>query len=98
MASHAVLDRRLAPAGLIFFSFPLHAAGKPDDGKPGAWNHRELALGTNGRSGDQWDVWQSVYSPVGADGYPKPIWDKRTGRIDNKVSLRPWLAWQKPCM
>lgn len=31
MASHAVLDRRLAPAGLIFFSFPLHAAGRPDD-------------------------------------------------------------------
>ena len=31
-------------------------------------NHRELALGTNSRSGDQWDVWQSVFSPVGANG------------------------------
>jgi predicted alpha/beta-hydrolase family hydrolase len=30
MASHAVLDRQLLPAGLIFCSFPLHAAGKPD--------------------------------------------------------------------
>ena len=49
-------------------------------------NHRELALGTRGRSGDQWDVWQSVYSPVGADGYPKPIWDKRTGTIDRVVA------------
>ena len=49
-------------------------------------NHRELALGTRGRSGDQWDVWQSVYSPVGADGYPKPIWDKRTGTIDRSVA------------
>jgi hypothetical protein len=49
-------------------------------------NHRELALGTRGRSGDQWDVWQSVYSPVGADGYPKPIWDKRTGAIDRAVA------------
>jgi hypothetical protein len=49
-------------------------------------NHRELALGTNSRSGDQWDVWQSVYSPVGADGYPKPIWDKRTGTIDRAVA------------
>ena len=29
-------------------------------------NHRELALGTRSRSGDQWDVWESVYSPVGA--------------------------------
>lgn len=49
-------------------------------------NHRELALGTRGRSGDQWDVWESVYSPVGADGYPKPLWDKRTGVIDTSVA------------
>ncbi|MCK7469592.1 MAG: hypothetical protein MZU95_01380 [Desulfomicrobium escambiense] len=39
-------------------------------------NHRELALGTHGRSGGQWDIWQAVFGPVGADGYPKPIWDK----------------------
>jgi hypothetical protein len=49
-------------------------------------NHRELALGTKGRSGDQWDVWESVYSPVGADGYPKPLWDKLTGSIDRSVA------------
>jgi hypothetical protein len=49
-------------------------------------NHRELALGTKSRSGDQWDVWESVYSPVGADGYPKPIWDKKTGVIDSTVA------------
>jgi hypothetical protein len=49
-------------------------------------NHRELALGTRSRSGDQWDVWQSVYSPVGPDGYPKPIWDKRSGVIDASVA------------
>jgi predicted alpha/beta-hydrolase family hydrolase len=30
MASHAVLDHGLDPAGLIFCSFPLHPAGKPD--------------------------------------------------------------------
>ncbi len=29
MASHAVLDRELAPPGLIFCSFPLHNAGRP---------------------------------------------------------------------
>jgi predicted alpha/beta-hydrolase family hydrolase len=29
MASHAVVDRDLAPAGLIFCSFPLHPQGKP---------------------------------------------------------------------
>jgi hypothetical protein len=49
-------------------------------------NHRELALGTHSRSGDQWDIWQAVYSPVGADGYPKPIWDKLTGEIDHQVA------------
>jgi hypothetical protein len=49
-------------------------------------NHRELALGTKSRSGDQWDVWESVYSPVGSDGYPKPIWNKLTGQIDRSVA------------
>ncbi len=49
-------------------------------------NHRELVLGTNSRSGDQWDIWQAVYSPVGEDGYPKPIWDKLTGEIDPEVA------------
>jgi hypothetical protein len=42
----------------------------------------ELALGTRGRSGDQWDVWESVYSPVGPDGYPRRIWDRLSGEID----------------
>lgn len=49
-------------------------------------NHYELALGTNSRSGEQWDIWQAVYSPVGADGYPQPIWDKMTGKIDREVA------------
>lgn len=56
-------------------------------------NHRELALGTRGRSGDQWDVWESVYSPVGADGYPKPLWDKRTGVIDSTVAAHWRENW-----
>ncbi len=49
-------------------------------------NRLELVLGAKGRSGEQWDIWQAVYSPVGADGYPKPIWDKRTGVIDKEVA------------
>ncbi len=49
-------------------------------------NHRELALGTKSRSGDQWDIWQAVYSPTGPDGYPAPIWDKYTGEIDHEVA------------
>lgn len=49
-------------------------------------NHMELALGTNSRSGGQFDIWEAVYSPVGDNGYPKPIWDKLTGRIDRSVA------------
>jgi len=49
-------------------------------------NAYELALGSNSRSGDQFDIWQAVYSPVGDDGYPKPIWDKHTGVIDKSVA------------
>jgi hypothetical protein len=49
-------------------------------------NRREYVLGDKGRSGDQWDIWQAVYSPVGDDGYPKPIWDKLTGKIDHDVA------------
>ena len=30
---------------------------------------------------------EAVYGPVGEDGYPKPLWDKRTGRIDQDVAL-----------
>lgn len=52
-------------------------------------NHRELVLGTHSRSGDQWDIWEAVYSPVGPDGYPQRIWDKRTGEIDAQVA-RYW--------
>ena len=48
-------------------------------------NFRELALGTKGRSGDQWDIWEAVYSPVGKDGYPKRVFDKKTGDIDKEV-------------
>jgi len=49
-------------------------------------NLRELVLGTKSRSGQQWDIWEAVYSPVGPDGYPKRIWDKRIGVIDPEVA------------
>jgi hypothetical protein len=49
-------------------------------------NAYELALGDHGRSGEQWDIWQAVYSPVGKDGYPAAIFDKETGEIDHKVA------------
>ena len=49
-------------------------------------NRYELVLGTQGRSGQQWDIWEAVFSPVGPDGYPKRIWHKRSGVIDREVA------------
>ncbi|MES1220863.1 MAG: hypothetical protein ABUT20_35510, partial [Bacteroidota bacterium] len=49
-------------------------------------NQRELALGTRSRSGDQYDIWEAVFSPADADGYPKRIFDKYTGAIDSSVA------------
>ncbi len=46
----------------------------------------ELVLGTKSRSGQQWDIWEAVFSPCGEDGYPKRLWDKRTGVIDPAVA------------
>jgi len=62
-------------------------------------NHRELVLGDHGRSADQYNVWQAVFSPVGADGYPEEIWDPITGKINHTVAaywkehydLRAWV-------
>jgi hypothetical protein len=55
-------------------------------------NRLELVLGTKGRSGGQWDIWEAVYSPVGPDGYPKRVFDKRTGVIDRTVA-EAWKSY-----
>jgi len=46
----------------------------------------EAVLGSKGRSGQQLDIWQAAYGPVGEDGYPKTLWDKLTGEIDSEVA------------
>ena len=46
----------------------------------------EAALGDRGRSGEQFDIWQAVFSPAAEDGYPQPIFDKRTGVIDHNTA------------
>jgi hypothetical protein len=51
-----------------------------------SYNRYELVLGTRTRSGQQFDIWEAVYSPAGPDGYPKRLWDKRTGVIDKAVA------------
>jgi len=49
-------------------------------------NQFELAFGSKGRSGQQYDIWQAVFSPAGPDGYPVPIFDKKTGDIDPNIA------------
>jgi hypothetical protein len=49
-------------------------------------NYMELTQGDRGRSGAQYDIWAAVFGPAGADGYPKPIFDKMTGVIDKSVA------------
>jgi len=49
-------------------------------------NYRELVLGSKGRSGQQWDIWEATYSPIDVEGYPKRIWNKLTGEIDKDVA------------
>ena len=46
----------------------------------------EDALGSHGRSAQQFEAWEAVYGPVGEDGYPQPLFDKRTGKIDKQVA------------
>lgn len=45
----------------------------------------ENVLGDHNRSGEQFEAWEAAFSQVGDDGYPKPIWDKATGKIDKSV-------------
>jgi len=49
-------------------------------------NQHELAEGSRSRSGEQFDIWEAVFSPMDADGYPKRIFDKYTGAIDTSVA------------
>ena len=46
----------------------------------------ERAMGTGGRSGEDWDCWQAVYGPIGENGYFQPLFDPATGTIDHGVA------------
>jgi hypothetical protein len=46
----------------------------------------EAVLGSNVRSGQQIAAWDAAYGPVGKDGYPRPLWDPLTGKIDKEVA------------
>jgi hypothetical protein len=51
------------------------------------FSEQEAVLGSHGRSGEQIEIWDAAYGPIGDDGYPKPLWDKRTGKIDHSVAI-----------
>ncbi len=71
-----------------FGTIPIAADRKPDGSiianTEGEYRF-EYVLGTHGRSTEQWDIWQAVYSPAGPDGYPANVLDPLTGVIDKKV-------------
>ena len=46
----------------------------------------EAVLGSHVRSCQQLAAWDAAYGPVGADGYPRPLWDRLTGKIDKEVA------------
>jgi hypothetical protein len=61
-------------------------AARHIDGQP-SFTFRQFdqmltVLGDRGRSGMDHST---VYSPVAADGYPEPLWDSRTGKINHQA-------------
>jgi hypothetical protein len=71
-----------------FGSIPIAADREPDGSilaNTGDEFAFEEVLGTRGRSTEQWMIWQAVFSPQGADGYPAPVLDPITGVIDKTV-------------
>jgi S-formylglutathione hydrolase FrmB len=49
-------------------------------------SYDESVWGSKDRSEGQLAIWEATYGPVGDDGYPKPLWDPVTGKIDHSVS------------
>ncbi|MGA2259931.1 MAG: alpha/beta hydrolase-fold protein [Acidobacteriota bacterium] len=49
-------------------------------------NQLEAVLGSKVRSGQQIAAWDAAYGPTDAEGYPRPLWDRMTGKIDKEVA------------
>ncbi len=50
------------------------------------WENVFGKSGTYVTSGQQWGAWNALYSPKGADGLPKAIFDPESGAIDQEVA------------
>lgn len=72
------------------YGWPERMFQRWTDGQPVASvryiSQMELASGTRGRSAAQIDIWNATYGPVGKDGYPRQLWDLKTGKIDREVA------------
>ena len=71
-----------------FGEIPIAADRKPDGSiiaNTGPEFAFEYVLGTHGRSTEQWNIWQAVFSPAGPDGYPAEVINPLTGAIDKSV-------------
>jgi hypothetical protein len=44
------------------------------------------------QSGGQWGAWNATYGPRGADGWPVPLWEPKTGEI-NRAAVEHWKKY-----
>jgi hypothetical protein len=50
------------------------------------FNLAETVIGDRYRSGGQMAIFNAVFAPVDTDGYPKPLYDPWTGKIDRETA------------
>ena len=71
-----------------FATIPIAADRKPDGtiiALTGAEYAYEYVLGTHGRSTEQWDIWQAVFSRSAPTAIPPRSVDPLTGAIDKNI-------------
>ncbi len=74
-----------APYGTPERPFQMDVLGQPK-GNIRELSRMEQAQGTRGRSAGQIDAWNVTYGPTDAEGYPRRLWDLKTGEIDREVA------------
>jgi hypothetical protein len=78
----------VAPGSDPWLPAPRYMMREPD-GQPlvtyRQMSQDEAALGTHGRSGEQLDIFFATFGPIGADGYPVPLWNLHTGAINPRA-------------